>query len=67
MAKKVKMKPRLGMKKHGLSSKKTKMKTSVTKFLCIIVSLAETRPAGIYYSFSTLSPLRGSVGINGES
>ena len=32
MERKVKMKPHLGMNKHGLASKKTKMKTYVTKF-----------------------------------
>ena len=65
MARKVKVKPFLGMKKHGLSRKKT-MKTLLPSFSCTIVSLVETRPTGICYSFSTLSPLRGSVRINGE-
>lgn len=67
MARKVKMKPHLGMNKHGLSSKMTKMKTLLLSFLCTIVSLDETRLACICYFLSTLSPLRGSVRINGES
>jgi len=41
---KAKMKPRLKMNKYGLSCKKTKMKTSVTKlFHVLIVSLARLK------------------------
>ena len=75
MAKKVKMKPHPQMNKHGSHAKKTKMKTLLPSFFYVffffftIVSLAETRPVGVCYHmllFSALSPLRGSVGINGE-
>ena len=58
---------------HYLMAKKvkmTKMKTMLPSFFMslTIISLAETRPTGIcYFLFSTLSPLRGSVRINGES
>ena len=49
-ARKMKMKPHLGMNKYGVTSIKTEMKTFVTKFfLFFIVSLAKTRPIGIYY------------------
>lgn len=68
MARKEKMKPRLKMNKYGLCCKKTKMKTSVTKlFYVLIVSLAETETSKCMLLFSILSPLSGSVGINGES
>lgn len=65
MVKKVKMKPHPQMNKYGLCCKKTKMKISVTiLFHVLIVSLAETETSR--RMFSTLSPLRGSVRINGE-
>lgn len=65
MAKKVKMKPYPQMNKYGLCCKKTKMKTFVTMlFHVLVVSLVETETNR--RMFSTLSPLRGSVRINGE-